>query len=95
MKLRNLLALVLAVALLCTLPLTAFAAEAERPTLTVLMKEDTLIEDLETNAFTCNLIRLFGNNLLEFHGLFIFQDFIGNGNNLLGFYVARNGKTHV
>ena len=45
------LSLLMALAMLLSLPVTAFAEE-ERPTLTILISQDTLVEDYETNAFT-------------------------------------------
>ena len=52
MKFPRYFSLLLALAmLLCAVPLAGLAEE-ERPTLTILMAQDTYVEDYETNAFT-------------------------------------------
>lgn len=50
MKKTRLLAMLMALAMLLAMPLTGIAEE--RPTLTILMAQDTYVEDYETNAFT-------------------------------------------
>lgn len=54
MTLKRTLLLMLALTLACSMPLSclAEAAENQRPTLTILMAQDTYVEDYETNAFT-------------------------------------------
>ncbi len=52
MSMKRILSLVCTLAILFTLPITSLAETADRPTLTILMAQDTYVEDYDTNAFT-------------------------------------------